>query len=299
MLNRPVIVLDTSVHNRMMKDGLQSEAIFAALQTGYFVRITGIAIEELMKTSNCETRTRLITTAARLMNGPFDCLLPQDEIGTRLARAYEADPLHFQWGSVDITSPEYTAELTKRTLTADDAFAGYVCSKLTDSSKTFEKVWSNLRSKLEEIYQRDGSPRPLTFDEVIPQAIGENGLFWGVAEDLYNFAARAPASAGTIRHFVDGCPPFRCLVYAILMAWYDRSLREYQGGDRFPARQIDLFMAIYLPYCNQFISAEKKGQQAKCLAEIARLAKVATLIRSYDDFCSGLLGSLCAGQVIF
>ncbi len=294
MLNRPVIVLDTSVHNRMMQDGLQSEAIFAALQTGYIVRIIGIGIEELMATPDCETRTRLIASAARLMNGPFDCLLPQDEIGTRLVRAYEADPLHFQWGRVDITSPEYTAELTKRTLTANDAFADYVRRNLLDSSKQFETTWSKLRSKLEEIYQRDGSPRPLTFGEVIPQAIGENGLFWGVAEDLYNLAARTPASDGTIRHFVEACPPFRCLVHAILMAWYDRSLREYQGGERFRACRNDLFMAIYLPYCNQFISAEKNGQQSKCLAEVARLANVATLVRSYDDFCSGLLVPVAA-----
>ncbi len=294
MLNRPVIVFDTSVYNRMMKDGLQSEAIFAALQTGYFVRIIGIAIEELMKTPDCETRTRLIASAARLMNGPFDCLLTQNEIGPRLVRAYEADPLHFQWERVDITSPEYTAELTKRTLTADDAVADYVRRSLDELSKQSEKTWSKLRSKLEEIYQRDISPRPLTFGEVTPQAIGENGLFWGVAEDLYNCAARTPASDGTIRHFVEACPPFRCAVYAILMAWYDRSLREYQGGERFPAGRIDLFMAIYLPYCNQFISAEKNGQQGKCLAEVARLANVATLVRSYDDFCSSLLVPVAA-----
>ncbi|MHB1938584.1 MAG: hypothetical protein ACYCOR_18685 [Acidobacteriaceae bacterium] len=294
MLNRPVMVFDTSVHNRMMKDGLQSEAIFAALQSGYVVRIIGIAIEELMATPDCETRTRLIASVGRLMNGSHDCLLTQNEIVTRLIRAYEADPVHFQWGRVDITSPEYTAELTGRTLTADDTVASYVRRNLRDSSKQFDRRWSELRSELEEIYHRHGAQRPLTFGEEIPHVIGESGLFWGIAKDSYDWAASTPASDETVRHFVEACPPFRCAVYAILMAWYDRSLREYQGGERFLAGRNDLFMAVYLPYCNQFISAEENGQQGKCLAEVARLANVATLVRSYDDFCSGLLVPVAA-----
>ena len=32
--NRPVVMLDTSAHNRLLKDGLESEAIFAAFKTG-------------------------------------------------------------------------------------------------------------------------------------------------------------------------------------------------------------------------------------------------------------------------
>lgn len=295
MLNRPVIAFDTSVHNRMMKDGLQSEAIFAALQAGYFVRIIGIAVEELMATPERETRTRLIASVGRLMNGPHDCLLTQNEIVSRLIRAYEADPVGFQWERVDITSPEYTAELTRRTLTADDVVAEYVCKSLNELSNQSEQTFSDLRRELEKIYQGHGAQRPLTFGEEIPRVIGESGLFWDIAKDSYDYAAgTSPSDEMTIRHFVEACPPFRCAIYAILMAWYDRSLREYRGGERFPAGRNDLFMAIYLPYCNQFISAEKKGQQGKCLAEVARLANVATLVRSYDDFCSGLLVPVAA-----
>jgi hypothetical protein len=38
-----------------------------------------------------------------------------------------------------------------------------------------------------------------------------------------------------------------------------------------------------------FLSAEEKGEQAKCLAEIARLAEVDKEVLSYDDFCARLL----------
>ena len=92
-----------------------------------------------------------------------------------------------------------------------------------------------------------------------------------------------------VRHFVEVCPPFRCVVFAFVMAWYDRSLRALPDGEKFHAGRIDLFMSCYLPYCDRFISAEVKDEQRKCLAEIARLAELPTIVQSYDDFCAGLL----------
>jgi hypothetical protein len=289
MHNRPVVCFDTSVHNRLMKDGLESEAIYAALQSGYFVRINGISIEELMSATETEVRIRLIASAGRLMDGPYDCLLPQNEILTHLVRAYEANPSQFQWRRVNIQSPEYAAELRRRTLTADDAIAQHVWKELQEAKKQFENMWRELRDQLEEIFQRDGASRPLTFSEVIPRAIGEGGLFWEIAKGLYNRAAVTPATDETIRLFAEACPPFRCVLYALLMTWYDRSMRGYQGGEKFHAGRFDMFMAVYLAYTDQFLSAEVEGEQAKCLAEVARLAGVPTVVLSYDDFCARLM----------
>ena len=289
MQNCPKVCFDTSVYNRLMKDGLESEAIYAALQSGYFVRLNGIGIEELMAATAAETRTRLIASAGRLTFGRHDCLLPQNEIVTRLVRAYESDPLHFQWGRVNITSPEYAAELSRRTLTADDTVAQHVYKELLDARKQFDKMWLELRDKLEEIYQRHGSPRPLTFAEEVPRAIGENGLLWEIAKGLYDRASVTPANGETIRLFAEACPPFRCVVYALLMAWYDRSVRDWNVGEKFHAGRFDLFMSVYLPYCDQFLSAEVEREQERCLAEVARLAEVPTVVRSYDDFCAGLM----------
>ena len=39
-----VICPDTSVHNRMMKDGLESGAVFDALKSRYFVRLMGLSV---------------------------------------------------------------------------------------------------------------------------------------------------------------------------------------------------------------------------------------------------------------
>jgi len=48
----------------------------------------------------------------------------------------------------------------------------------------------------------------------------------------------------------------------------------------------DQMMSVYLPYCDQFITAERKRMQEKCLSAIAIDAKIPAQIRSFDDFCN-------------
>lgn len=50
-----------------------------------------------------------------------------------------------------------------------------------------------------------------------------------------------------------------------------------------------MFMSVYLPYCDQFVNAEEKGEQEKFLREIVNLAGLKTQILSYDEFCNSLL----------
>ena len=89
-----------------------------------------------------------------------------------------------------------------------------------------------------------------------------------------------------MRKFIGVCPPFRAIVYAFLMMWYEGAVRDGEG-QRIGAGRTDLFMAAHLPYCQQFITNDR--QQEKCLREIVRIAGLSTVIRSYDDFCGSFL----------
>jgi len=288
-MQRLVICPDTSVHNRMMRDGLASEAIFAALKSGYHVRLLGLSIEELLATPETKTRQALMAAAGRLQHGQSDCLYPHNEILRRLIAAHEQDSQRFRWQAVNVTSRDYSVGVGSLELRADDELSAETTLHMTEMRKQFKSVWTTLRPKLEAIFQRDGQPRPRRLAEVIPQAMSDNGVFWGIAKGMYNHELKTPALDEAVRHFVEVCPPFRCIVYAFLMAWYNGSMREWDGGESFRAGRNDLFMSVYLPYGDVFLSAEENGEQAKCLAEIARLAEVEKEVRSYDDFCAGLL----------
>ncbi len=290
MINgRPVVLLDTSVHNRLLEDGRESEHIFAAFAAGYYVRLSGISIEELMSTKDQEARRALLGSAERLLHGPSDCLHAHDEILRLLILAHDSDPKRFSWSAVNVRAPEYATELSTRRVSDNDLLAAKQWQHMRETKKQFEDMWTSLRPLLEEVFLRHENSRPLSLQEVLPDATGDSGLMWGIAKGLYDKIASNPSTDLSIRDFVNSCPPFRCILYAFLMTWYDRSLRKLPNGEKFHAGRNDQFEAIYLPYIDLFLTAEKKGEQERCLAEIARLVHTNTKVQSYDDFCAGLM----------
>ena len=94
-----------------------------------------------------------------------------------------------------------------------------------------------------------------------------------------------------VTEFTNVCQPFRALLYGMLLSWYDLSVRDRHAGEKFRADRNDMFMSVYLPYCDQFVTQRKKGEQEKCLREIVKLAGLETQVLSYDDFCNRFLVS--------
>jgi hypothetical protein len=128
--------------------------------------------------------------------------------------------------------------------------------------------------------------RPVDFDSYVHGMQGNGGQFWQFAEMLYESAVNLTPDESTVLNFVDVCPPFRAFLYALALTWYDRCIRP-SSEEEFNAGRNDQMMAVYLPYCDQFITAEKKGMQERCLRESARAADIPVSIRSYDDFYEG------------
>jgi hypothetical protein len=128
------------------------------------------------------------------------------------------------------------------------------------------------------------SPRYLD----IARLQGEGSLIWSMGKLLYDPVAKTDASEAPIKEFMGACPPFRAVIYAMLMSWYDLAVRD-GIGEKFEAGRNDLFMAVHLPYCDKFVTAEKYGGQEKCLREVAFVADLETEILSYDHFCDSFL----------
>jgi hypothetical protein len=289
---RPVVSFDTSVHNRMLDDGAaKSDAVFAGLKSGYFVCLTGLALEEMFATQDSSRRTTLIACTGRLQHGPIDILLPQNDILWLLILGHKAAPDSFDWKSVNVTTSDYARAFSDRNVIADNTHSDHAREDLKQRKKKFGCYSSTLRPKLDNEFERCGEARPKTFREVLPRIHGEGGFVWSIGKDLYDHAAETDASEATIRQFMGSGPPFRAIVYAMLLVWYHRSLRDLHAAEKFSAGGIDLLMAIYLPYCDQFITAEIGGEQEKCLREVANAADLKTEIRSYDDFCSSMMVS--------
>ena len=87
---------------------------------------------------------------------------------------------------------------------------------------------------------------------------------------LYAAKAENVPDEDTIRRLVDTCPPFRALLMAVFVGEHDRCVRSLTEAERKSlASRNDLFMSVYLPYCDEFISDDR--DQIRCLKEVVSL----------------------------
>jgi hypothetical protein len=293
--NRRVLIFDTSVHNHLVKLGASSTSIYAAIKSQYFFRLAGLSFEEMMSTPRAEDRLALLDGCRKLTAGragrSWDCLNPPYEILRILIAAHAKDPANFQWLPVDVRSGGLAHEIRTGELTADDALANLQKTEQHASIKSYKAMWVGLRDKLDPIFAAQNIPRPKTFDEAF--RLGSSQLFSGMGKGFYDAGLLFDSELrgekdvpdtdiATVQHFIDNCPPFRALLCACLMSWYNTSLREGNRSEKFAAGRNDLFMAVYLPYCDVFVTRD--GEQESCLRELTRWIGIDTEVLAFDVF---------------
>jgi len=293
----PVVSFDTGAHNRLADEEADSESIFAAIKSKFFFRLVGLSYEELMSTPDATQRLAFIEDCRKLKMGAWDCLNPHYEVLKLLIKGHAENPASFQWLAVDVRSGELNHEIRVGDLTADDALSAQQWKEQKEALKGYKQMWVDLRSKLDAAFLAEGKPRPTSFKDAFREHAPQ--LFPSIGKELYDGGLRAVASERgehiqvdtdieQVKQFINVCPPFRALLCAILMSWYHYSARDEDSGERFRAGRNDLFMSLYLPYCDLFITAEKKGEQERCLKEIASILSLRTEILSYDEFIERL-----------
>ena len=286
----PIVSFDTSAHNRLAEDGVLSEPMLVGLRLGIFFRFAGLSIEEMFAHPEYSERRALFAYCRRLQGGPNDCIYPHNEMLKRLILYHSKDPEHFNWRTVNVRALEMEKEIQRHELIADESLSAEQRLAQFEAAKEYKQLFAGLRPKLAIVFATQGETPPPTFREAIARAEAATpNLTLAIGKLLYDRAAGTDSSEGTIREFIDVCPPFRALTYAMLMTWYHESIRDRHTGEKFMAGRNDLFMSAHLPYCDKFITAEKHREQEKCLREIVAVARLDTEILSYDDFLSGFL----------
>ena len=186
-------------------------------------------------------------------------------------------------------------ELRTGELTADDALADIQRTEQNASIKSYKALWVKLRSRLDPIFAVQGSPRPKSFEEAFKS--GSPALFPELGKGLYDAGRRFDAQLrgeraepdtdmATVQHFIDNCPPFRAQLCALLMSWYNTSLRDGNTGEKFAAGRNDLFMSVYLPFCDVFVTRD--ADQESCLRELTKYIGIDTEVLSLDAFTKEL-----------
>ena len=284
----PIVSFDTSGHNRLVEDGPLSEPVLAGLKSGLSFRFVGLSIDEMVATADPTKRAALFAYCSRIQDGLSECIYPHNELIKRMVVEHHKNPAAFDWKTVDVKAREYERAIRTRELVDDEALSAEQRADLKARRKEYEDMWAGLRPELEAVFKKHGEAPPPTFREGVARMQSEGNLIWHMGKLLYDRAAETDASEATIKEFMEASPPFRALIYAMLLSWYDRAVRD-EKGEKFEAGRNDLFMAVHLPYCDKFVTAEKYGEQERCLREVAFVAGLETEILSYDDFCNSFL----------
>ena len=292
-MSLPVVIFDTSALNFLIKAGARSEPHFAALKSGFNVCLTAMSIDELIATTDEGKREMLIAGCQRLL-GSGCCVWPPHEIVTILASAHATDPARFNWRGVNIRAQVYERAIIDRDYTNE-----LCATQLREQRRleeNFMEFWQGLRVKLDPLWDKDPKrKRPTNYSRAAEIArSGNPSVLLGVGAELYERGAkveRTPTYA-EIEAFMKVCPPFRSICYGIVGTWFDVSLAPQVFKNL--AGRNDQMMAVYLPYCSRFVTAD--WRQEKRLREIAVEAKLDCEVLSYAGFLASfdVLGSRTA-----
>jgi len=270
---RKRISFDTSAINALAED----DGLLAAIKSGFFTRLTFPSVEEPLATSNETKRNRLfdILNALRI-NG--ECLQAHNTIATQLIQNYEQHRSS-QWASQDIRFVECETAIARRDFSNIESDEQRTFAQ--EAKAQFAKVFADTRPEFEELFAA-GTDRPATADQLLAHLNGTDGAFWNIAAGLYERASGHRPTEEQIRAFTADCQPFFALMLGLVHAQFEWGIRETQVNENKRVNRVDLFSAIYLPYCDIYITNDL--EQKRCVAEITSTANLPVEVFSLREF---------------
>jgi hypothetical protein len=276
---KQTLIFDTSALNRLADDK-DSGALLAGLKAAFSIRLTATNIDDVAATPDANRRRALLDLCKQLLFGG-ECIQPYHWIIEQLITQADS-AASLGWQELDIRSREYEEEIARQEI-LDDQVAAEQWEHARAAQQQFQKIYDDARPHFERLFQAAPEKRPASFPDLVAKLKVPGGAFWSYAIGLYERAAKNRVDEGAIRTFVDEYPPFRALLLALCIAQYERCIRDLRAGPSYRAGSFDLYAAVYLPYCDQFVTAEKRRRQERCLAEVAREGGLSVKVGSYDN----------------
>ncbi len=287
MAHRPVIIFDTSAVNWLLQEP-DLPAILAGLRSGFFVRVMTNTFLEIAATSSAEQRGALASLGTTLCS-MGECILPFNWLLEAHIKNFDSND-GYDWRQVHISPPRLQDLIARGGMFTDDDLATAERECSVQLQNEFEEPFNGLRPKYKRIFESVGK-RIEDFSEFRTLMFGGNGAYWELAAGFYRHEVSRPPSAENVRKFVEACPPFHALLLAHARALYERCVPEKPVTTvKKLAKRVDTYMSIYLPYCDQFITAD--DDQCRCFNTVVSELKLCTTVRTYQGFRQGLLLSV-------
>jgi hypothetical protein len=287
MPGKKTLSFDCSAINRLTEDK-ESDVLIAAIKTAYYVRLTATNFDEVIATpkkklltigkKRVRKRDALLNTCGKFLSSG-ECVFPHHWISDILVNDYEKNGKS-NWQSLRLRSPDYEDQIARRDLVGRLSVQQRNFAKR--SQKQFARTFDRLGKKLKKPITTAKLKIPLSFADLLSVLQVPNGAFWNIAAAFYKHGAKRKPSRAKLKKFLNDCPPFHAFVLSVVMAEYGYSVRDPNAHGSYRAERSDLLSALYLPYCDIFVTDDKR--QLRCLPEVAAALNLPVEIVRYADF---------------
>lgn len=287
---KPTLSFDTSGINRLIDSRITSTPALAAIQSAYRVRLTATSVDELIADRDPTRRAQLLDVAKALLPNA-DVILSFHELLRSHVLAY-GTRRDYDWHTVAVEDPDYRREIALREILTDE-LSEEQRNHAIQVAEEFETIYADARPHFDAIFARYPDRARPPVEEVLEAFQQPGGSFWEMAARLYERACGHRPEESTVRKFVDLCPPFRTILYAMVLAQHDRVIAEKADSELAKlAGRVDVFSATFLPYCAIFVSDDR--DQQRFLRKVVELTGATTEVHWFNTFLDRIgVGSQC------
>ena len=275
--SRNKLIFDTSGLNAL-SDDKDCMAITKCLGIGFRVRLTETNLAEIGATQDPQRRAKLLSICQRLV-GAGECIGPYHWIVEQQIKLHAARPDVFNWQRVEVRVPALEAEVARPELLTDNALAAAMCADFEKAGDEFDQLFRGAR----EAFPIPKDERiQITLADTIESLEVDGSPHWRMAADIYEQNAQQRSSETEVRAFIKLCPPFSMMMLASIMAQFHRSVRDFRLPALYRAGLLDLLSAVYLPYCDRFVTHD--DGQYNALKALTAQAGLCTEVTTYHAF---------------
>jgi hypothetical protein len=254
---------------------------------GFQVRLTETNLSEIAATTAPERRDKLIALC-RHLNYHGECIRPYNWIIEQLSKEHARNPAHFDWTWLAVRGPELEEELTRSEFLGTSELAEEILADFEAHSDRFEKIYGDARPAFDRIFEGKQKQRP-PISKLVEALKADNGAFWRLGMGMYRRACGREIDEAGMQAFLDACPPFNAALLSLCVAQFHRCIRHVRAKADYKAGRLDLFQAVYLPYCDSFITNDE-GQR-NSFAFVAAEGGLTTEVCRFAEFQRGWLVS--------
>ena len=276
-----VVSFDTSGIDRLERElPGDRDALLAGLKTLGFVRVTGLNVAESLSIVG-EHRPRRMKLIAAL-TGEFNPLQPPNELLADIARSY-----HARKGSVTLGDDACWIAIKDHTAVSDDMAADSF-QWHQDREDWFGGMHRELREAYAPVFKKYQNDRPRSASFMVRYFIERAPQYWDMLLiPIYERQTGYRPSHEEFERFLKRVPSWKMFWFARIYALYRRAIRP-KGYGKKNAGINDLDTAIYLPFCDWFVTND--ARQRRALRVVNAVNPRGTKIMSYDALRARLFG---------